>query len=614
MTKTRDWDVKTGWEKRIKVDFGSIGRNHVRWSHWTDMERDIVARKVHESATVSKLHGPRSRRMEDWAVENAPIMIDFARDHKPMPDWAHADYRPSGIPDHVQVIWKRNSSGDPASKGDWAYDPPLDDPYAATGPDRQLTDQEVAEKQSQGMWSDQTYIEGVGWCILDGENVVGRSPNSMQIGRPVRQSDGSMKWENPHPDSIASGLAGQPGADGPQMQDSYIEVGELYWAKGSKRLLVPVDILSYPDNMNELLGMVESKDPTRGGWVTMSALEALGSGLASTRTETVRNAAKIDFVVPLSYSIQKYEQAEFKFYFRKSNSLGARPEYLEFTRFMPANTVVKNNTFKADQRIVDTVRGYWQGNLNKPNKGENWRRVLIAFGVEEDDGAGPFTVAEALKGEKQWSGWKPVREELERLEASKSSVRDPIEDANRYREAVGLPPVEKSQSDKLRDALVKTNEREDVVVKEFDPNTGTLVEIKMTPEQKREKELNEYKYSPPIQGNYTVKDWVKSGGSESDVVFVYSEYGEGLYIVDPQVRIPLWKVDGDSSTVTGSWRWKNEEWTYLGKGVPGSNPGPTGDPGVSDYTLEVISDIEQAMAEGNWNLVAKLALEEAAKS
>ena len=88
--RKRDWEVITGWEKRIKVDFGSIGPNHVRWSDWTHKERDIVARKVHESAGVSRDHGPRSRRMEDWAKENAPIMIDFARDGKPMPDWAHA--------------------------------------------------------------------------------------------------------------------------------------------------------------------------------------------------------------------------------------------------------------------------------------------------------------------------------------------------------------------------------------------------------------------------------------------------------------------------------------------------------------------------------------------
>ena len=119
--RTRDWDVITGWEKRIKVDFGSIGPNHVRWSDWTYKERDIVARKVHESAGISRDHGPRSRRMEEWAEENAPIMIDFARDGKPMPDWAHADYRESSIPEHVEVVWDQP---DIAGPGKWVYDPP----------------------------------------------------------------------------------------------------------------------------------------------------------------------------------------------------------------------------------------------------------------------------------------------------------------------------------------------------------------------------------------------------------------------------------------------------------------------------------------------------------
>ena len=122
--RTKDWDTITGWEKRIKVDFGSIGADHVRWSHWTHKERDIVARKVHESRLISQDHGPRSKRMEEWAKENAPIMIDFARDHKPMPDWAHADYRESGIPGHVQVVWKREDPSDMASPAGWAYDPP----------------------------------------------------------------------------------------------------------------------------------------------------------------------------------------------------------------------------------------------------------------------------------------------------------------------------------------------------------------------------------------------------------------------------------------------------------------------------------------------------------
>ena len=119
----QDWDTITGWEKRIKVDFGSIGPNHVRWSHWTYKERDIVARKIHEITDINDIHGNRSKIADDWRKENAPIMVDFARDGKPMPDWAHAEYRESGVPEHVQVIWKRVGNNDITSKGDWAYDP-----------------------------------------------------------------------------------------------------------------------------------------------------------------------------------------------------------------------------------------------------------------------------------------------------------------------------------------------------------------------------------------------------------------------------------------------------------------------------------------------------------
>ena len=120
----QDWDVVTGWEKRIAVDFGSIGPSHVRFSHWTYKERDIVARKIHEIELITQDHGNRSKRADDWRKENAPIMVDFARDGKSMPDWAHAEYRESGVPEHVEVIWKREKPGDPASKGDWSYNPP----------------------------------------------------------------------------------------------------------------------------------------------------------------------------------------------------------------------------------------------------------------------------------------------------------------------------------------------------------------------------------------------------------------------------------------------------------------------------------------------------------
>ncbi len=68
--------------------------------------------------------------------------------------------------------------------------------------------------------------------------------------------------------------------------------------------------------------------------------------------------------------------------------------------------------------LVATVRGYYASNRNRADRnfGENWLRVLIAFGAETSATLEPYTVAEARAGEDAWSGWRPVRIELERLE------------------------------------------------------------------------------------------------------------------------------------------------------------------------------------------------------
>ena len=316
--RKQDWDVITGWEKRIKVDFGSIGPNHVRWSHWTYKERDIVARKVHESAGISRDHGPRSRRMEDWAKEHAPIMIDFARDHKPMPDWAHADYRESGVPEHVKIVWKRERPHDPASAADWAYDPP-------------------------GPWE---AGEEPAWSAPVGLPESGMDPKYGGVVSYKTMPNGDHVDQNGNVISTAESRAKEDVPD---------------WRKFELGRLEDVDGVIIP-----------------GPNALPQDEERYGGNVKFTNIHKTRGTNK------------------------------ASP--------------------KADQKIVETVRGYWQSNLNKPNKGENWRRVLIAFGVEEDDGAGPFTVAEALKGEQQWSGWKPVRMELERLEGTKTTPdHDPIE-------------------------------------------------------------------------------------------------------------------------------------------------------------------------------------------
>ena len=69
--------------------------------------------------------------------------------------------------------------------------------------------------------------------------------------------------------------------------------------------------------------------------------------------------------------------------------------------------------------LLKTVRGYYDSNKHKaPNYGSNWLRVLIAFSDAQDSELTPFTAAEARKGEQKWTGWKPVRQALECIEAA----------------------------------------------------------------------------------------------------------------------------------------------------------------------------------------------------
>ena len=67
--------------------------------------------------------------------------------------------------------------------------------------------------------------------------------------------------------------------------------------------------------------------------------------------------------------------------------------------------------------VLTTVRRYYDANKDRaPNYGRNWKRVLVTFRDVEDSQLTPFTAAEALTGEQQWFGWKPVREALECIE------------------------------------------------------------------------------------------------------------------------------------------------------------------------------------------------------
>ena len=129
--------------------------------------------------------------------------------------------------------------------------------------------------------------------------------------------------------------------------------------------------------------------------------------------------------------------------------------------------------------------------------------------------------------------------------------RDPIEDANRYRASVGLPPVEPSQADKLRAALGRVNERADVVVREFNPATGQLEEIRLTAAEARKREMDRYHAPVAMQGHYTAEQWRDRNGAPPIICMIE---GEGRpTIFDPVARQPNWWLDGPGKP-TQLWR------------------------------------------------------------
>ncbi len=67
--------------------------------------------------------------------------------------------------------------------------------------------------------------------------------------------------------------------------------------------------------------------------------------------------------------------------------------------------------------LLKTVRYFYEANQDSPpNHGENWKRVLIAFGDVEDPSLTAYTADEARASEDVWAGWLPTRVALECLE------------------------------------------------------------------------------------------------------------------------------------------------------------------------------------------------------
>ena len=87
---------------------------------------------------------------------------------------------------------------------------------------------------------------------------------------------------------------------------------------------------------------------------------------------------------------------------------------LAFLNFGGGGGVSSQSNFDS---MIQTVRDYYELNVAAGRTGNNWLRVLIAFGAETHDSLTPFTAAEAWERVPRWGGWRPVAEALDQLEA-----------------------------------------------------------------------------------------------------------------------------------------------------------------------------------------------------
>ena len=85
-----------------------------------------------------------------------------------------------------------------------------------------------------------------------------------------------------------------------------------------------------------------------------------------------------------------------------------------------ANSLFAHKATGVDPKLAQRAQNYWEENKEKPGKGQIWKRVAIAFRAVADDGSGPCTAQEARDGEAVWDGWRPFREELERIESKQT--------------------------------------------------------------------------------------------------------------------------------------------------------------------------------------------------
>ena len=401
------------------------------------------------------------------------------------------------------------------------------------------------------------------------------------------------------------------------------------------QLILPVDHIVYPEEMDELLGAVESRDPKLGGWVTMSVLEAHGGE----HTETVRGATELTFLIRGGYKIEQHEKAKFRFCFRKSNTRSP-PEYMMHTGVIPKKPprpkiigletegkldskfggvatyrVAANGDHIAnDGTILSTAESRAKEDVPQWRKFELGRLEILDNVVTPGPKALPKDIEQYGENVKLT---KRHKVEFKYGAAAKIMPDDadfsPLEKAINWASEKHHGPAHQDRWNRVAAALGASNGYPPMtpheVVKEwnrFNRNprwTMALNAIEAGPltekVQKHAEEMDYYHNAPPVQGNYSADEWRKRYGAYPDVAVVPKW---GKYIVDPQVREPLWKLDGDFPA-SQSWDYIDGGWVNL--------EGLSEEPEEKPYVVKMPQDLAKAIEDGDWETVVRIAQEKA---
>ena len=81
----------------------------------------------------------------------------------------------------------------------------------------------------------------------------------------------------------------------------------------------------------------------------------------------------------------------------------------------------------ARPEMVELVQHYHDINASKPSYSGNWLRVLKSFGATEAN-VKPYSAAAAGRSMAVWHGWRPVRDELQRIEDCKAEQQAAVQE------------------------------------------------------------------------------------------------------------------------------------------------------------------------------------------